>query len=88
MWAVIELKFLDALQAFPGKYKVGITTDLKQRLDTYQTYGPNRSFIVEHYRFVEDCRKTEKLILETCQLDIEKGEWVSDIKVKELVTSL
>lgn len=74
--------------SFPNKYKIGMTTDLHQRLDTYQTYDPNRAFKVEHYRFVEDRRKTEKFLLETCQLDIDKGEWVSDEKIKKMITSL
>jgi predicted GIY-YIG superfamily endonuclease len=74
--------------SFPNKYKVGITTDVLQRLNTYQTYDPYRMFKIEHYRFVEDKRKTEKLILEKTKMNLDKGEWVSDVQVKTLLLSL
>lgn len=70
--------------AFPGKYKVGMTTDIESRLATYQTYDPNRLFKVERYMFVEDRREVEKEILRKYSVDIDKGEWVSTEKVIEM----
>lgn len=72
--------------AFPGKYKIGMTKDVNNRLSQYQTYDPHRQFKIEHYIFVEDKRAVEKRILDLYQIDIDKGEWISEEKAKVFFT--
>ena len=36
---------------FPGWLKLGVTTDLKKRLQTYQTASPFRNYILEYSVF-------------------------------------
>lgn len=74
--------------AFEDIYKVGMTTNLKSRLSTYQTYDPHRRFKVENYVFVMDRRATEKFVLESFKVDLVGGEWISNSKVTELVKGL
>jgi hypothetical protein len=70
--------------AFHECYKVGITKNLDNRLRSYQTYDPNRSFKVEHYRFVKNSRQAEKEILSKFNLSLLKGEWIKGKTVKTL----
>jgi hypothetical protein len=71
--------------AFTGYVKVGITKDLKSRLNVYQTYDPHRGFKVEHYLFVENVREVERLVLEKYQTKTTKnGEWVEAEKAKQI----
>ncbi len=74
--------------AFQGKYKVGMTTNLENRLSVYQTYDPERRFKIENYAFVENRRLIEKSILDIYSIDLDKGEWVSTEKVKEIFSLL
>lgn len=74
--------------AYPGYFKVGMTSDLDTRLKSYQTYDPLQRFKVEHYSFVLDRRKAEKQILEKFKLDIVKGEWVNNEDVKSEIINL
>ncbi len=69
--------------SFPNSYKVGMTKNLESRLKSYQTYDPNRQFKVEHYRFVEDARLTEKKILADFKFSITKGEWIKGENIKK-----
>jgi hypothetical protein len=70
--------------SFQGCYKVGITKNLNSRLKSYQTYDPNRSFKVEHYRFVKNSRQAEKEILSKFNLSLLKGEWIRGEEIKTL----
>ena len=70
--------------SFPNYYKVGITKNLNSRIKSYQTYDPNRSFKVEHYKFVENARQVEKEILSKFKISLAKGEWVEGEEVKAL----
>ncbi len=62
--------------AFADHYKVGMCIDVIDRLNTYQTYDPYRSFKIERYGFVLDRRFKEEQLL--CHPDLynESGEWV------------
>ena len=80
--------YLISNPAFPGMFKVGITQDLNTRLSQYQTYDPYRRFKVEHYKFVDDMRQTEKEILLKHKVNISVGEWFDSQKVKEVVERL
>lgn len=75
-------------ESFPDKAKIGMTKDVKKRLSTYQTYDPYRRFEVKHYKFVENAKEVEKEILNKFSVDIDKGEWVSTLQVKELIEFL
>jgi hypothetical protein len=74
--------------SFPNSYKIGMTSNLDARLSTYQICDPNRSYKIEHYAFVMDRKKVEKDLLNNMNLNIIKGEWVNNEKVKELLISL
>lgn len=61
--------------AWPDYYKVGMTLDTKERLNSYQTYSPHRDYKLYHYRFVLDRRKGEKQLHEVLKEFNCKGEW-------------
>jgi len=72
---------------FPGYYKVGVTSDIKSRLRTYQTASPLRNYKIEYYINHSDCYEAEKQISKKlryfateiknewfkCDLEIVKG---------------
>lgn len=63
--------------AHPGFLKVGVTQDIKARLNVYQTSDPKRKYKVEYYIFHPDCYRAEKEINEMMKhfaLSI-KNEW-------------
>lgn len=74
--------------SFPDCFKIGITKDLKQRLNTYQTYDPFRKFKLEKYFFCEDAKNTEKELLEKYSIDVFQGEWISNDKYDEIYKDL
>lgn len=74
--------------AYPDHVKVGITYDVHKRLAAYQTYDPYRSFYIATYRFVEDKARLEKHILKKYKVDVDKGEWVSNLEVIAYIKSL
>ena len=74
--------------AFPKHVKVGITKDINKRLQNYQTYDPYRAYYILCYRFVENKKETEKKLLNKYKLNLDKGEWVSDLTVVNFVKSL
>lgn len=70
------LVYMISNPVYPEHVKIGMTVDLEQRLNSYQTYDPMRRFKVEHYEFVIDRRLTETKILNSFKVDVEKGEWI------------
>ena len=62
---------------FPNFYKIGVTTDIKNRLRTYQTSSPFRDYKIEYYIFHPDCYKAEKMIEEQMKYFAlsRKNEW-------------
>ena len=76
--------------AFPNYCKVGMTINLKQRLEVYQTYDPYRRFKVRKYDFVLDRCLTEKQILSNSNLFNEQGEWIktdnADVIFKQITS--
>ena len=64
--------------AYIGWYKIGMTVDYEERLNTYNTGDPSRSYKIEAVRWVEDRRTAEATMLETLKkMSIQyKGEWV------------
>lgn len=64
--------------AFPNYIKVGITKNLTKRLQTYQTYDPNRGYVVVKSVYVEDSKELEAKLLSLFKnRDVFNGEWVS-----------
>ena len=59
---------------YKGEYKVGVTSNVKQRLNGYQTSDPDRSYKLEHYLLTTCYRELERYIHETFD---NKHEWVS-----------
>lgn len=64
--------------AFPGFFKIGMTTDVKNRLSAYQTYDPLKRYKIEMYKFVEDRRAYESSLLEEFGDSILNGEWLQE----------
>lgn len=63
-------------KSFPEHVKIGMTLDVIERLEQYQTYDPYRQFKIEKYNFVLDRRFKEKQILNHPDLFKEQGEWI------------
>lgn len=61
--------------AWPGFYKIGMSTNPKRRLSQYQTYSPHRDYKLEWFGFFFDKREGEKLLIS--KLDNYSHEWVA-----------
>ena len=65
--------------AFPEYLKIGITENIKDRLNTYQTSSPHRNYQVEYYILHPKYKVAEKKIKEMMHYfstdSIQKGEW-------------
>lgn len=61
--------------AWPGMYKVGMTSNVSKRLASYQTYSPKRDYALKHWSFWEDKREAEKFVLSISK--IYSHEWIS-----------
>lgn len=48
--------------AWPNSFKVGMSIEPKKRLASYQTYSPNRDYMLHHWSFWFDKRKGEKFV--------------------------
>lgn len=68
--------YLISNSSWPGLLKIGMTTDIAARLESYQIYDPYKQFKVEHYDFCLDRRAAEKLLLERFDIHLVDGEWV------------
>lgn len=79
--------YLISNPAFPGFYKIGITSNLIKRLSSYQTYDPLRRYRVEHYKIVPNAREYEKYLLNHNNVDLAKGEWVKGDIIKRIFIS-
>lgn len=61
--------------AWPGRFKIGSTIDVVDRLNSYQTYSPNRDYILNKYFFSPNRLRDEKEFINT-GLNI-KNEWIT-----------
>ena len=71
--------------AWPKHTKVGLCMDVHNRIKSYQTYDPFRSYKLECYEFVCDRRKYEKIILDEFQVNSSRGEWVPHSKSLHMI---
>lgn len=62
---------------FPNYYKIGVTSDIDNRLRTYQTSSPHRNFKLEYYIHHPDCYLAEQKIRENMRYFAKeiKNEW-------------
>lgn len=61
--------------AYPGYFKVGVTNDVKRRLNNYQTSDPERRYRLEYSVLTPYFRELEKHIIAHDKF-IANGEWV------------
>ena len=65
--------------AHPGFLKIGVTEDIKSRLNVYQVSDPKRQYKIEYYIHHKNCYKAEKKIKEMMKHfstdTIQRGEW-------------
>ena len=61
---------------YPDHLKVGMTINLKSRLEQYQTSDPFRKFSVHAYDFVLNRKHKEEQILKHPDAVTETGEWL------------
>lgn len=73
---------------YPDHYKLGMTIELKTRLESYQTYDPYRSFEIVKYDFVLDRILTEKKLLKHPDIYKEQGEWIKKNNAIEIFESI
>lgn len=71
--------------AWANHVKIGISIDVKKRLQTYQTYSPYRDYKISSYDFVFDKRSTEKCLLKNFGLSIEAGEWIKNSDAADIM---
>lgn len=62
---------------FTDHYKIGMTLDVHDRLNQYQTYDPYRSFRIVKYEFVLNRRAKELEVLTHPNALNERGEWIN-----------
>ena len=65
-------------ESYPGEYKVGIATNWKSRLNSYQTSDPHRAYKMEFKISTPDYKKIEDAVHDHFP---NKHEWVqADLK--------
>lgn len=82
------LVYLIENPVYPGFLKIGMTTNLVNRLASYQMYDPLKRFKVKHYEFVQDRKRTEQNMLSTYNIHIESGEWIQYDDTIEIMRSV
>lgn len=62
---------------FPNYYKIGVTSDINNRLRTYQTSSPHRNYKLEYYIYHPNCYLAEQKIRENMKYFAKeiKNEW-------------
>lgn len=78
------LLYLIENPAFEDFYKIGITVDIENRLNQYQTYDPYRAYKITKYDFVLDKIAAEKFLLSRKNYEDGLGEWLLKQKAMDL----
>lgn len=62
---------------FPNYYKIGVTSDINNRLRSYQTSSPHRNYKLEYYIHHPNCYLAEQKIRENMKYFAKeiKNEW-------------
>ena len=69
---------------YKGEYKVGIASNVKSRLNSYQTSDPDRQYKLEYSISTEHYRELEQYIHSTFD---NKHEWIKTNK-KDIITEM
>ena len=70
------LIYLISNPAWPDYVKIGMSINLRNRLSTYNTSDPHRSYKIDGFEFVLNRKLTEQNVLNKFNLDMKTGEWV------------
>ena len=70
---------------YKGEWKVGIASDVKKRLNSYQTSDPNRGYVLEYSFLTADFREIEAYIHEKYD---NRHEWVREPDMQKIVKDI
>ena len=70
---------------YKGEWKVGIASNVKARLNSYQTSDPNRGYVLEYSFLTPDFREIEKYIHERYE---NRHEWVREPDMQKIVKDI
>ena len=70
---------------YKGEWKVGIASDAKARLNSYQTSDPNRAYVLEYAYLTPDFRAIEAYIHERYE---NRHEWVREPDMAKIVKDI
>ena len=75
----ISIFYIITHPAFPGWCSIGVTSNIKGRMQTYRTHTPDRSFKLEYFAVVDDVYALESFIKHLCKStgNTNGYEWVS-----------
>lgn len=74
--------YIIGCDSYPNWYKLGYSKDAEHRLNSYQTYSPNRDFYLERYIAVRDAKKAEAAAIQYLCNSI-RNEWFFSENIKE-----
>ena len=81
---IVKYVYIISNASYPGFYKVGISDNVKRRLNGYQTGDPNRGYKVEHSKLTPYYKEIERYIHKKYY---NLHEWVS-VPLNELKDSI
>ncbi len=70
---------------YKGEWKVGIASDVKKRLNSYQTSDPNRAYVLEYSFLTPNFREIEAYIHERYD---NRHEWVREPDMQKIVKDI
>nr|MCA8834366.1 GIY-YIG nuclease family protein [Pseudomonadota bacterium] len=70
---------------YKGEWKVGIASNVKARLNSYQTSDPNRGYVLEYSFLTADFREIEKYIHDHYE---NRHEWVREPDMQKIIKDI
>ena len=70
---------------YKGEWKVGIASDVKKRLSSYQTSDPNRGYVLEYSFLTPNFREIEKYIHDHYD---NRHEWVREPDMQKIIKDI
>ena len=70
---------------YKGEWKVGIASNVKARLNSYQTSDPNRGYVLEYSFLTPDFREIEKYIHDHYE---NRHEWVREPDMQKIIKDI